>query len=199
MSRDRYDRARDADGAAQARHARVSCAESQSTPMQRTQDMSRVEPPPNSAVANQPRVTVRTGRDHYRTDIIAGGHTLIADEPKGDGGGDAGPTPYDLVAAALGACTAMTLRMYADRKQWPLDEVIVRVTHSKDHAADEARCEQGADARLDVLRRVIVLGGPLGDTQRARLLEIADKCPVHRTLSAGLRVETQLALSGEPT
>jgi uncharacterized OsmC-like protein len=161
--------------------------------------MSRAEQPADGAVGNQPRVIVRTGRDHYRTDIIAGGHALIADEPKDDGGGDAGPTPYDLVAAALGACTAMTLRMYADRKQWPLEEVVVRVTHSKDHAADEERCEQGADARLDVLRRDILLGGPLGEEQRTRLLEIADKCPVHRTLSAGLRVETRLALPGEPT
>ncbi len=137
------------------------------------------------------RVTVRTATGAYRTEILARTHALVADEPKAVGGEDLGPTPYDLLAAALGACTTMTLRMYADRKQWPLEEVVVRLEHSRIHAEDEERCENG-EARLDRLDREVTLTGPLDEEQRARLLEIADRCPVHRTLSAGVLVRTEL-------
>lgn len=138
------------------------------------------------------RVAVRTASGTFRTEILARGHAIVADEPQAVGGDDLGPTPYDLLAAALGACTTMTLRMYADRKQWPLAEAAVKLSHSRVHAEDEERCASGADARLDRLDRELTLVGPLTAEQRQRLLEIADRCPVHRTLSAGVRIATQL-------
>ena len=117
------------------------------------------------------------------------GHFLKADEPKQYGGSEQGPTPYDLLLMALGACTSMTLRMYANRKKLPLDDVAVRLVHERVHAADCVDCEHG----IERITRRIALAGDLDDDQRARLLEIADKCPVHRTLESDLRIETELA------
>jgi putative redox protein len=108
------------------------------------------------------------------------------------GGTEAGPTPYDLVAAALGACTAMTLRLYATRKGWPLDGVEVRLSHDRVHAEDCEACPSEA-VWMDRLTRELVLRGPLTDAQRARLVEMADRCPVHLTLERSVRVETRLA------
>jgi putative redox protein len=142
------------------------------------------------------RVAARTLAGAFRTEIVARGHPLIADEPAAVGGDDLGPTPYDLLAAALGACTTMTLQMYAGRKNWPLEEAVVRLKHSRIHAEDDERCEDD-DVRLDRLERELQLIGPLDDEQRDRLLEIADRCPVHRTLSAGVRIETELEPSEE--
>lgn len=141
-------------------------------------------------LADEAQVSARTGEDGYVTEILARGHALLADEPASVGGTDRGPTPYDLLAAALGACTTMTLRMYAQRKEWPLEEASVRLRHRKIHARDEEQCEN-REARLDSLEREIALEGPLDDEQRARLMEIADRCPVHRTLSAGVVIETR--------
>src|SRR3954467_13369697 len=139
-------------------------------------------------------VVVTTAKGGYRTEISAGPHRLIADEPTSvPGGTNQGPTPYDLVAAALGACTAMTLHMYAQRKGWPLEEAIVRLRHGKVHAADEETCAK-RPARLDAIERTVELVGALDETQRTRLHEIADRCPGHRTLGAGVRIPSRPAL-----
>lgn len=144
------------------------------------------------ALRDENRVSVRTMAGAFRTDVVVRGHALVADEPAAVGGEDLGPTPYDLLAAALGTCTSMTLRMYADRKGWPLEEALVRLRHSRIHGEDEARCEH-AEPRMDRLEREVTLTGPLDGQQRQRLLEIADRCPVHRTLHAGVVVSTSLA------
>jgi len=136
-------------------------------------------------------VVVRGRAGGLRQDIEAGGHHLVSDEPLDLGGTDAGPTPYDLLVAALGSCTAITLQMYARHKGWPLEGVEVRLTHGKIHARDCADCET-KEGRIDRIERGIVLQGALDDAQRARLLEIADRCPVHRTLTSEIKISTRL-------
>jgi len=148
--------------------------------------------PPKTAGAQRDvgLVTVReTGQGRFQQDIKAGAHRFIADEPVAAGGRDSGPNPYDLLLAALGACTAMTLRLYAERKALPLDRVTVRLRHAKIHAADCETCET-KDGMIDRIERGIVLEGALDQEQRARLLEIADKCPVHRTLTSEVDIRT---------
>ncbi len=130
-----------------------------------------------------------TRRGQFQQEIISGPHRLIADEPVKAGGLDSGPGPYDLLLAALGACTSMTLRLYADRKQLPLQRTIVRLRHDKIHAADCADCET-KEGMIDRIERAITLEGDLDAEQRARLLEIADKCPVHRTLESEIDIRT---------
>ncbi len=137
------------------------------------------------------QAAVRTGPVGYTTDIRTGQHTLLADEPAEVGGDDLGPSPYDLLLAGLGACTSTTLRMYADRKGWPLKEVRVHLEHYKDYPADQGQSEHG-DTKLDHIDRVIEIEGDLDHTQRQRLLEIADRCPVHRTLHSEIRVQSSL-------
>ncbi len=149
---------------------------------------------PAEAEPSPAGVVTRTAAGGYRTEVVAGQHTLIADEPLAVGGTNEGPTPYDLLAGALGACTGMTLRMYAERKGWPLEEVRVRLVHGRVHAKDGAACEDEPTACMDSIRREVRIVGPkLDDAQRARLLEIAERCPVHRTLEAGVRIETEEA------
>ena len=129
----------------------------------------------------------------FLQDISAGPrHQLLADEPESYGGTDRGPSPYGLVAAGLAACTSMTIRMYARRKGWPLEHVQVDVSHAKVHGQDGAAAE-GGGARIDRFARLVHLRGALSEEQRARLLEIADRCPVHRTLEAGAQVVTEAA------
>jgi len=135
-------------------------------------------------------VVTRTG-DSYRTEIQAGRHSLVGDEPEDVGGDDDGPTPYGLLLSALGSCTGMTLRMYADRKEWPLDETIVRLSHEKVHADDCENCEAD-QGQVDRIEREIEVRGALSDDQRERLLEIASKCPVHRTLHSEVTVRSSL-------
>ena len=130
-----------------------------------------------------------TRRGQFQQEIITGRHRLMADEPVQVGGMDSGPGPYDLLLAALGACTAMTLRLYAERKQLPLRRTQVRLRHDKIHAADCADCET-KEGMVDRIERAITLEGDLDAGQRARLMEIADKCPVHRTLESEIDIRT---------
>ncbi len=138
-------------------------------------------------------VVARTGRDRFVTDINADGHRFVADEPASVGGTDMGPSPYDLLASALASCTTMTLKMYANHKKWPMTSATATVWHDKIHAKDCADCESGDDAKVDVFERELQVEGDLTEEQRARLLEIADRCPVHRTLHGEVKVRTQLA------
>ena len=130
-----------------------------------------------------------TGHGLFQQEIISGRHHLIADEPKDAGGLGSGPGPYDLLLAALGACTSMTLRLYADRKKLPLTRTQVRLRHSRIYATDCAECET-KEGMLDRIERVITLEGDLDAEQRARLMAIADKCPVHHTLKSEIDIRT---------
>ena len=137
-------------------------------------------------------VLVAESERPYTNRVVAGQHEFITDEPTSVGGKDAGPSPYDYLLTALGACTSMTLRMYADRKGWPLEQVSVRLRHSRIHAEDCAECESDS-GYIDRLERDVHLeGGELDDEQRSRLLEIASRCPVHRTLLNEMQVPTRL-------
>jgi putative redox protein len=140
----------------------------------------------------KPNVVVRGSNVGFSQEIIAGTHHLIADEPFTAGGQDAGPTPYDLLLAALGTCTSMTVAMYARRKNWPLEGVVVRLRHSKIHAEDCADCETRVGI-LDHIERELEFAGPLSRDQQSRLLEIAEKCPVHRTLESEINIRMWLA------
>src|SRR5215472_11692055 len=128
------------------------------------------------AAGDEGRVTVRGSANGFAQEITAGRHRLATDEPKSLGGTDTGPSPYDLLLAALGSCTSMTLGMYARRKGWPLEEVVVNLRHSKIHAADCGDCET-KDAMLDRIERDIHLVWPLTSEQQSILIEIANKCP----------------------
>jgi putative redox protein len=139
------------------------------------------------------KVVVRSG-DGLRQDLTSGRHRLVADEPGESGGADAGPDPYALLLGALGACTSMTLRLYARRKGWPLEEVTVELEHARVHAEDCAQCE-GEAGRVDRIQRRVRLRGPLDPVQVARLAEVARRCPVHKTLLAGVRIADDVALA----
>ena len=135
-----------------------------------------------SGAAGPREVLVYGDAKGFTQEIIAGPHQLTADEPKGVGGNDEGPTPYDLLLAALGSCTSITVTMYAQRKGWPLQGVRTWLRHSRIHAQDCAECET-EEGKLDHIELEIRLEGPLlSEEQRTKLLEIAEKCPVHRTL-----------------
>ncbi len=137
------------------------------------------------------QVVTMTGEKGYTTDIIVGGHILTADEPESVGGLNLGPSPYDLLVSSLGACTSMTLRMYADRKNIDLKEIKVHLKHDKVHSADCESCESKS-ASIDQIERRIELTGDLSEVEKTKLLEIADKCPVHRTLHKEVVVKTSL-------
>jgi uncharacterized OsmC-like protein len=133
-----------------------------------------------------------TGEGRFQQSVAVGPHHFLADEPAAAGGMDSGPSPYELLIAGLGACTAMTLRLYAEQKKLPLTGVSVTLRHAKIHAADCATCET-REGRLDRIERTIALEGSLDEAQRKRLIEIADKCPVHRTLTSEVEIRTALA------
>ncbi len=129
----------------------------------------------------------------FLQDVTVGArHRLVADEPEAYGGTDQGLSPYGFLAAGLGACTSMTIRMYARRKGWKLSHVSVDVTHDKVHAQDAGQTNGGPGEKVDRFSRLVRLEGDLSDDQRARLMEIADKCPVHRTLERGARIDTEM-------
>jgi putative redox protein len=134
-------------------------------------------------------MVAETGQGKFQQAITVGPHRLLADEPVSVGGLDSGPGPYDFLLAGLGACTAMTVRLYAERKAWPLERVSVVLKHGKIHAADCADCET-REGMLDRIDRTITFAGELDAEQRQRLLEIADKCPVHRTLTSEIDIRT---------
>ncbi|MFU8842703.1 MAG: alpha/beta fold hydrolase [Bacteroidales bacterium] len=133
-----------------------------------------------------------SSEEKFTTQIKAGNHYLTGDEPESYGGNNFGPTPYDFVSAGLATCTAMTIRMYADRKNWKVEEVNVHIEHDKVHAEDCGECENSVTSKIDRFTRVIELKGELDEKQRQRLLEIANKCPVHKTLLSDIDIKTEL-------
>ena len=151
-----------------------------------------LEPASTVAPEDAPRSVVvqETRNSKFQQTVTVGPHRLIADEPVSAGGEDTGPGPYDYLLAALGACTSMTMRLYADRKTLPLDRVTVMLRHSKIHAEDCAECETKV-GMLDQIERDIAMEGALDAEQRQKLMEIADKCPVHRTLTSEIRIVTR--------
>jgi putative redox protein len=153
-----------------------------------------VAPEQAAASGETPRqVVVRETRDSKFQQLISvGPHRMLADEPVAAGGEDSGPGPYDFLLASLGACTSMTMRLYADRKALPLERVTVMLKHGKIYAKDCEECET-RDGMLDQIDRVIAIEGALDAEQRKRLMEIADKCPVHRTLTSEIRIVTTAA------
>ncbi len=138
-------------------------------------------------------VFVRTGQANYHTEIFAGGHALVADEPESAGGTDTGPNPWGLLMAGLGACTTITLRMYADRKEWPLEEIGVRLQHRRLAPQGSDDSSGDAEQKLHKIIQTLDLIGELDDEQRDRLLEIAGRCPVHRALESGVIMPMELA------
>ncbi|WP_436514759.1 bifunctional alpha/beta hydrolase/OsmC family protein [Ekhidna sp. To15] len=140
--------------------------------------------------APEGEVWTRIGDKGYTTEVIAGSHLMVADEPPSVGGDDQGPTPYGYLLSGLGACTAMTLRMYADYKKIPLDEVEVKLTHDKIHKVDGENSES-SKGKIDQIKRKIKITGDLTDEQRKRLIEIADRCPVHKTLEGKPEILTE--------
>jgi uncharacterized OsmC-like protein len=145
-------------------------------------------PPEN---LHEPTVIVTGNATGFAQEIQAGSHLLTADEPAEAGGTDMGPSPYELLLAALGSCTSMTVAMYAKRKGWPLERVTVSLRHSKIHASDCAECET-REGKLDRIERDIQLTGALTTEQQSRLLDIANKCPVHRTLKSEIHIRTRV-------
>ncbi|MCV9388301.1 bifunctional alpha/beta hydrolase/OsmC family protein [Reichenbachiella ulvae] len=146
-------------------------------------------PKKQSELKTNERVVVQIGADGYTCDILADKHRLRADEPEDVGGNDYGPDPYELLLSSLGACTVMTLRMYADRKKWELEEVKVHLNHEKDYPKNCENCDE--KSRIDQITRKIELKGNLSEEQKKRLIEIANRCPVHRTLHSPVEVYTE--------
>jgi putative redox protein len=134
-------------------------------------------------------VHVHIGKENYRTTLTAGNHELISDEPESKGGMDTGPDPYDYLLMSLGSCTVITLKMYADRKGWPVEDVYVELRHFKDHAEDCSDCKD-PKAKIDKIEKEIIVKGDLNRDQIDRLLEISKKCPVHKTLLGEMEIQS---------
>lgn len=140
----------------------------------------------------QPHVIVHGDAKGFAQKIESGAHHIVADEPVSYGGTDTGASPYDLILAALGSCTSMTIGLYARKRQWPLEKITVSLTHAKIHAKDCEECET-KDGRIDRIEMEIHLDGQLSDEQRAKLMEIAGKCPIHQTLTHEINIKTRAA------
>lgn len=138
-------------------------------------------------------VHVHLGDENYKTILNAGDHEVIADEPESSGGKDKGPDPYDLLLMSLGTCTVMTVRMYASRKKWPVDDIFMELRHFKDHAEDCRDCDEKS-SKIDRIEKEIMIKGDLSDEQLDRLLEISQKCPVHRTLLQDIEIDSKIDL-----
>ncbi|MEM6698865.1 MAG: alpha/beta fold hydrolase, partial [Bacteroidota bacterium] len=150
-----------------------------------------IDIPEKEKLNTQQQVAVRLGAEGFTTEVMVRHHNWTADEPASVGGNDFGPTPYELLSSALGTCTAMTIQMYARRKKWQIEEVVVHVDHRKDYAADCEHCDD-PKSKIDVFDRVIELKSDLNEEQVQRILEIADRCPVHRTLHKEVEVRTKI-------
>lgn len=151
------------------------------------------EPDADAKLETDHQVVVQTGQEGFLTQVKAGRHDLLADEPVSVGGTDLGPTPYDYLLTALGACTSMTLRMYADMKKLDVKNITVHLTHGKIHRDDCIQCvKDEKTGKIDQIRKYIELEGDLTEKQRARMTQIADRCPVHRTLHNEIEVVTEL-------
>ena len=142
------------------------------------------------AEGTEPHVIVRGDAKGFTQNVQVGPHQLTADEPVSYGGTDSGPSPYDLILAALGSCTSMTIGLYARKRSWPVDKITVSLWHSKIHAQDCDDCET-KEGRIDRINLEIHLDGALNDEQRAKLMEIAGKCPVHETLTHEINIKTR--------
>jgi putative redox protein len=150
-----------------------------------------INKPEKETLKSEKEVVTRLDNEGYTTEIMVRHHGLVADEPERVGGNDFGPSPYELVSSGLGACTAMTLQMYARRKKWDLREVKVHLEHYKDYTEDMMTGEE-PQGKIDHFERILELEGDLDEDQRQRLLEIANRCPVHRTLTEDVKVITKL-------
>ncbi|MFT4668432.1 MAG: putative OsmC-like protein/alpha/beta superfamily hydrolase [Polaribacter sp.] len=147
--------------------------------------------PKKESLTTEKQVVAKLGEEGYTTEILAGQHGLVADESEAVGGDNFGPSPYELLSASLAACTVMTLQMYARRKKWDLKEVKVHINHHKKYAEDRANCEEKS-SKIDHFEKCIELEGALSEEQVNKLLEIADRCPIHRTLCGDIRINTTL-------
>ena len=134
-------------------------------------------------------VHIHLGSENYKTVMTAGNHELISDEPEKVGGKDLGPDPYDYLLMSLGSCSVITMRMYAERKEWPVEDIYIELRHFKDHAEDCEDCDD-PKARIDKIEKEIIIKGDLSDDQIERLLEISKKCPVHRTLLNDIEIKS---------
>src|SRR5262249_51926168 len=139
-----------------------------------------------------PDIVVRGGAENFQQEITAGKHRLVADEPMSVGGGDAGPDPYDYLLTSLGVCTSMTVGFYARRNKWPLEKITVSLWHSRIHAKDCEEC-QTKEGMLDRMEMEIEMTGSLTAEQQTKLMEIAAKCPIHRTLTSEINIRTRAA------
>jgi uncharacterized OsmC-like protein/pimeloyl-ACP methyl ester carboxylesterase len=182
----------DADHLLSQRRDSVYVADVIATWAERYVEMAQAEVAADSGMAPRRVIVQETRASKFQQAVTVGPHRLTADEPVAAGGQDTGPGPYDFLLTGLGACTSMTMRMYADRKSLPLDRVTVTLKHSKIYAKDCEECETH-EGMLDQIEREISIEGALDDEQRKKLMEIADKCPVHRTLTSEVRIVTQAA------